>query len=254
MRIFILSAGIGSRLWPLTKETPKSLLALEGGECVLQQQISTFTSVPNITGITIITGYRSKQIENFVRGFNMNSQIKVEVCFNPFFKISNNLMSIWMVKEKLLGEDFIITNGDNLYRQEILNDLQLDNPEEGIFLTVNKKEDYDDDDMKVILDQDLVSRVHKGLEISKVGAESVGLTKIVGEKSRKLFYETINNLGYEEEYLNKFWLEIFNRIVECGYPIKTLETKKEYWQELDFHPDLDMMNRLLNKINFKISS
>ncbi|HHJ36507.1 MAG TPA: hypothetical protein ENJ87_12145, partial [Gammaproteobacteria bacterium] len=39
MNLFILAAGKGSRLYPLTKDRPKSLIELTDGTTILERQI-----------------------------------------------------------------------------------------------------------------------------------------------------------------------------------------------------------------------
>ena len=39
MKLFILAAGKGTRLWPLTRNTPKSLIDISDGTTLLERQI-----------------------------------------------------------------------------------------------------------------------------------------------------------------------------------------------------------------------
>ena len=58
--VIILAAGFGSRLLPLTKDKPKSLIEF-GGKTLLERNIEIFKK-HGINEITIITGYKKEKI------------------------------------------------------------------------------------------------------------------------------------------------------------------------------------------------
>ena len=58
MKAIILAAGQSSRLYPLTKETPKCLLELERGTSIIDIQISMIKQL-GIHDIVIVTGFKS---------------------------------------------------------------------------------------------------------------------------------------------------------------------------------------------------
>ena len=67
MKVLILVAGTGSRLWPLTRNTPKSLLDLGRGLTLLETQLDAIKP-SGVTDIVLLTGYRSAQIEAKIQG------------------------------------------------------------------------------------------------------------------------------------------------------------------------------------------
>lgn len=249
MILFILAAGIGSRLFPFTKNTPKSLLELGDGSTLLERQIENALNTSDISEVVVITGYKSEQIEAKILSYQEN--IKITYLYNPFYDISNNFMSLWCTYPFMGNEDFIITNGDNIYTNdvysEILNKIDSDN---GIYLTIDYKDSYDEDDMKVILDKNnYLVRVHKDINSNKINAESVGLAVIKGEKERQIFVNKLISLSKLSDYRNKFWLEIFNSLVSDGVIINTKSIDKNGWREMDFHPDMEIIkNEILNNL------
>lgn len=139
MKLFILAAGKGSRLWPLTKNTPKSLLDLGDGTTLLDRQINTAINSKLFSEIIIIIGYKAKQIEKEIQKYR--DLINITTIFNPFYNISNNLISLWLSHYKMIEDDFIITNGDNLYKQNIFNKIKkyLSTKKETITITISYK-------------------------------------------------------------------------------------------------------------------
>ena len=61
MDALILSAGMGKRLEKLTKNSPKTLLQINGKSMI--QQIIEKLSKNNITNIVIILGYKAEAIK-----------------------------------------------------------------------------------------------------------------------------------------------------------------------------------------------
>ncbi len=245
MKLFILAAGKGERLWPLTKNTPKSLLTFTDGTTILERQIESAIKNDLFDEIIIITGYKSEQIEAKIRDYH--ARIPIKVTYNPFYDVSNNLVSAWTAHHHMLQSDFMLTNGDNIYKNSVFGKIISDNAEM-IQITIDYKDKYDDDDMKVTLgDNGRVTKIGKLIRPENTDAESVGLALVKGEKSRKLFVNKIVELIKNKEYLGKFWLEIFNSLIDDGVFISQTEIDTADWKEVDFHPDVDIMKNIILK-------
>ena len=64
MKTVIIAAGTGSRLWPRTKQMPKTLLPFGQGT-ILSQIISNFTTI-GVTEFVIVVGFGAKQIVEYI--------------------------------------------------------------------------------------------------------------------------------------------------------------------------------------------
>ena len=170
--------------------------------------------------------------------------MRIKTIYNPFYNISNNLISLWLARHEM-DTDFLITNGDNIFPPDVFTDFVGKN-ENGVYLSVSIKDSYDDDDMKVVIRNNIVTKVSKAIKQEKISAESPGLALVHGTKSRELFLENIETLVKDRENINKFWLEVFNVMSRKGIPIHPWEFDgKTKWQEIDFHPDLIKVRKLL---------
>ncbi len=246
MRLFILAAGTGSRLMPLTKNTPKSLLDLGDGTTLLERQLNNAIDSGIIDEIVILTGYKKEQIEAKILEYK--GKIKIKTIYNPFYENSNNLFSLYFAYNLMPQRDFIITNGDNVYVKGIYERINDSIQEEGITITIDYKKEYDEDDMKVtFLEDKLVKKVHKEIPMDKTDAESVGLAIVKGKLSRKLFKKKVVQMIKDEANINKYWLVVFNELVKEGIPINTVEIAESDWREMDFHPDLKDLRELVFK-------
>jgi L-glutamine-phosphate cytidylyltransferase len=245
VKLFILAAGKGDRLWPLTKNTPKSLIDFGDGTTILERQLENALQSKLFSEINIITGYKSEQIEAKIKGYE--SGVPLNTIYNPFYDTTNNLVSLWTAHLAMFDSDFLVTNGDNIYLTDVFSKIQSPKAEV-IQLTIDFKSEYDDDDMKVKFgDNRSVARVHKDIPMAATEAESVGLALVQGEKSRRLFVSKLITLVHDKNYHGRFWLEIFNALIEDGVTISATEIGHDEWQEVDFHPDVDVMKKIIFK-------
>ncbi len=243
-RLFILSAGKGTRLWPLTKDLPKSLVELSDGSCILERQIRTAIDSGVIDEISIITGYMHDKIETFIKKYEQH--IRINTIYNPFYDVSNNLLSLWTAVYPMQERDFMITNGDNIYLSDVFKQV-ISSKEETIQITIDYKNEYDMDDMKVSFEGERITRVHKDIAMEDIKAESVGLCVVQGERSRVLFTNKLVELAKDKSYINRFWLEIFNSLIDVNHHIIDYTTINEKdWQEIDFHPDIEIVKKIFS--------
>ncbi len=237
MKVIILAAGKGERLLPLTKDTPKALLHLWDGSTILGRQIAAIKENPEVKDVAIVLGHHASKVEEKIPEYCSDS-LCIKPLFNPVYDITNNLITLWVARHEMNDEDFIITNGDNLFKPEVLKKL-IHSVGDGIHITINRKEGYSKEDMKVTLDEKRkrIVRVHKEIEPEKIHGESVGIIKVQGAEHRKVFIDALNTLVKNLDYRHKFWLEVFNHLAEKDYHVGYVEISPDDWKEIDFHPD-----------------
>src|SRR3546814_4389099 len=115
MKALILSAGQGSRLLPLTESRPKCLIELSG-RSLLEWQLLALSRA-GIDEVVIVTGFAAEQVEAML-ALHTPSGMRVRTVFNPFYNVSDNLATCWLVREELRGGGMIL-NGDTLIEPEI---------------------------------------------------------------------------------------------------------------------------------------
>jgi len=248
-KIIILAAGKGERIMPLTQNTPKPCLDLGHGKTLFEEQLENIKKSNVIGEVNLVIGYLADQVEAKMCFWRQNGT-KINTIYNPFYENSNNLISLWLASNHM-DSDFIITNGDNLFDADVFEALVNNHQgREGIFLAICKGEKYGTDDMKVIIDNDgSLAEVSKSIDAEKANGESVGLVLVAGQKYRDLFKQNLEELARNKEYINKYWLEVFNLMVSKGIPIYTFLIDRLKWQEIDLHPDLENL-----RLKFKNSN
>ena len=239
MRVIILAAGKGERLYPLTKNTPKSLLEIGHGKTVLESQLENIASC-GIRDVTIVTGYKTEQIEAKVKDIDF---LDITICYNPFYATSNNLISAWLAIRET-SENFVLVNGDDIFKRKVLEGL-LKSPND-ITMVIDRKEKYDEDDMKVVTDGELVLKVSKEIPVEEANGESIGMI-LFRRKGRSIIRETLERMVRVEENKKIFYLAALQNIMDKGYPVHFHECSPQDWAEIDFHSDLSFIRRHINR-------
>jgi NDP-sugar pyrophosphorylase family protein len=112
MQVLILCGGVGTRLKPLTEEKPKPLIEILG-KPIIEYQIDFFKR-HGIKDIILCTGYKH---ELFKKKYpNLIHSVEKEA-LGTAGAIKN--------AEKLIKEDFIVTNGDNIFSFNFQKMLQM---------------------------------------------------------------------------------------------------------------------------------
>ena len=230
MKAIILSAGQGKRLLPITKSVPKSAVQING-KPILSWQIQELKKA-NILDVAVITGFGADIIEEII---SKENGMKISTFYNPFFSSSDNLATCWLARDYIFGECIII-NGDTLFEFAILEKLLKRTMLTPITLTTDKKESYDQDDMKIAIKQSRVSRVGKDIPLENVDGESIGIVRLSNEGSL-LFNNEVASMMRKNTGIKQWYLSAINHLAS--------DEKVDYcsinglsWCEVDDQNDL----------------
>jgi len=239
MRAIILSAGQGSRLLPLTADKPKCLIDFNGGS-LLDWQLDML-GANGVDEALVVTGFRDDQIEASLARRERGPV--VTTIFNPFYKVADNLGSLWMAREWLDG-DCLTLNGDTLVSAALVAKV-VGAGIDGITVTIDRKSAYDADDMKVVRDGDGRLRAI-GKRLSEgVNAESIGLIAYRGDGAMR-FRSEIDRAMRTAEGTSVWYLRVVHQLAQRER-IETLDISGEEWGEVDFPEDLDRARKLTAK-------
>jgi len=231
-KAIILSAGQGRRLLPLTESTPKCLLPV-ADKPVLAWQIDALLAV-GIEEITIVAGFQVGLIETLLQQHYANHP-KIKILFNPFFEVADNLASCWIARGVMTG-DFLILNGDTVIEAALIAQV-LNSKPAPITLSVDYKNAYDADDMKVQLDPDgWVKQVSKIIPPHQVDAESIGLIYF-REQGPELFSQAVESALRHPAELKSWYLSIIDALAK-QHLVNSCSVKGFRWCEIDFIEDL----------------
>lgn len=241
-KAIILSAGQGSRLGALTHDRPKCLIDF-GGRTLLDRQLDTLAA-NGVEQAVVVTGFRDDQIEAALdrrRAAGEGPMVRTE--YNPFYKVADNTGSLYMAREHLAG-DTLVWNGDTMVSDALIGRVIRDD-RPGITVTIDRKDVYDADDMKVVAASDgrlqaIGKRLDKG-----VNAESIGLLAF-RKGGAERFRSAVEQAMRTPEGTTIWYLRVIHHLAQQG-DIWTLDIQGEEWGEVDFPDDVERARAMVRE-------
>jgi len=225
----ILSAGQGKRLSPLTDGRPKCLVPI-AGRPILEWQIHALAEA-GVEHISVVTGFCADEVDTMLNTTAV--PIEVETIFNPFYTVADNIGSCWAAKD-MIGEDTLLLNGDTLFEPAIAKRV-LATAKAPISVTVDRKEHYDSDDMKILCEGTRMTAIGKALELP-VDGESIGMIRFQRDGGKR-FINAMRALLRDTETLKRWYLTIIDGLAKDG-GVGLVSIEGLAWAEVDFLRDL----------------
>jgi len=225
MKALITSAGLGTRLEKI-KHTNKCLLNI-GHKSIIGRSIAALQKY-GINDIYVVTGHFAEKVEKEVQG-------KATCVFNPFYKVSGIVVSIWCAKSFLYNKNFIFLTGDILYDPELIE--KILKSKRDIIIPIEKKNEYDHEDSKVIVRNKKIVSMGKTLPLSKVSGEFCCIARFNKNGSKYLFNKI--DLFLRKEKLNTHLMDVFNEIIADGVCVTPVNITGIPRIEIDFLKDLE---------------
>jgi len=240
-KAIILSAGQGSRLLPLTAEMPKCMIDCSG-RTLIEWQIRALVA-QGVCEIHVVTGFMTEVVEGELERLAAPG-LTLTAHFNPFYKVADNLGSCWIVRREMEG-DFLILNGDTLVSQPLVARVQQGG-NFPICVTVDVKDQYDSDDMKVERadggSSDRLVHIGKTLSAEQSNAESIGFLAFRGEGAA-LFRGQVEAMMRTPAGVENWYLKVIDQIAETG-KVGTVSIEGMEWGEVDFLNDVEIAEKL----------
>ncbi len=211
MKAIILSAGQGRRLMPLTESVPKCCLMLDG-KALLVHQVESLAA-NGVNEIVVVTGFNHREVEDVVSGINIQGT-SMRTLYNPFYAVSDNLGTSWIAREEM-NTPFLLVNGDTLFEASTLAQLLSSERVYPITLAVDRKGDYDDDDMKISADGEQLKRVGKTLNLDIVNGESIGMM-VFNRVGAEAFVQKVETLMASPDGLARWYLSAIDEMAVAG--------------------------------------
>lgn len=231
MKAIILSAGQGRRLLPLTESMPKCCLQLDG-KTLLEWQIEALAA-NGVKDVVVVTGFGHHVVESVVGHI---TGITVRTLYNPFYALSDNLGTCWVARSEM-HLPFLLINGDTLFEPAVLGRLLRSDRVQPIILATDRKDRYDDDDMKIIADGNRLLRVGKKLEREQVNGESIGMM-VFSHAGAEAFVGKVEQLMGGPDGLARWYLSAIDELARAGL-VGMCSIHGLGWCEVDDLDDLE---------------
>ena len=217
MNAIILSAGMGTRLRPLTNDRPKCLVAVNGVPMV-ERQIQ-FLKEKGIDDITLISGYKAESLEY------LKDRYGVDIVFNDRYDTCNNINSLYIVKERF--RDTYVLEGDVYMDKNVL----LSEVSQSTYFARKKK--YENEWGLEVDENNRLMKINIG---AGDGFLMSGISYWKKEDCQKIISH-MEEVYATKDYTNLYWdnmvldiypdLDIHVREIEGIYEIDTPEELKE---------------------------
>ncbi len=222
IKAIITAAGEGSRMYPLAQDIPKCMLPFHN-ETILGRQIRILRSC-GILDITVVVGFRKEVIID-----KFGDEVSIE--YNPQYKTTNSLFSLWVVRS-ILTDDMLILNADGVFDEKPIRALIAD--KHIYVIGVDNKNEIKGDARKVRVMHNLVVVSSHILPIWLTCGEVAGMAKIKKEGIRE-FRKSMFQMDKRDSKV--YWPDTFNHLINQGFkvhyilvdtPWMNINTKEDY--------------------------
>jgi choline kinase len=238
MKTVILAAGIASRLRPLTDHIPKCLLTV-GGKSILELTIENLL-VTNNSEIIIVTGYLEHRIREFMTA--RFPWLDITYIHNSLYASTNNIYSLWLTKDDVLGDDMMMMDSDIVFDKQILIKLLSSGYKNCLAL---KRHNVHDEEIKVKTDSTgRVIEISKEVKPAEAAGESIGI-ELFGRETLTELYRILDKKVVTENKVNEFYETAFQELADNNSDIFIVDTTEFFCMEIDTGEDLKTAGELI---------
>lgn len=233
----ILVAGIGSRLRPITDTKPKALAPV-GDETILGRAVRLLLDF-GISRLILATGYR----EDAVRASLAGLASEVVYCPNPRYDTTQNSVSLALCREAVGGRSFFKLDGDVVFDPELLQRIAA--PSAELVAGVDSSRKLDAEAMKVVVEGRVIRRFGKDVPLAQSHGESIGIERIDGSASNKVFSAIDERVS--AGITNLYYEDVYSQMIERGQlSAEVADVSGLRWTEVDTFEDLETARRLFS--------
>ncbi|MCW3488833.1 NTP transferase domain-containing protein [Dethiobacter alkaliphilus] len=245
--LIVLLAGEGRRLRPLTNDRPKGLLNCNDGTTIFSHLIRAVADYNWNVNVIPVIGHCWSKVHEEIN--SMTSLVNFNCVNNPFYATAGPLVSLWLGVMQAKSERVIIANGDTLIRSSLVKEIvpwMYDKgiqSESEIGICVSHTDEFEEDDMKILLDEKGVFKEAGKEIVPRTGVlKSAGVICLRNDSSKNDFRNKLDGLLMNEAFLKKnyHWHKLLNVLSESFY-VDLIRVDKNSWHEVDTIVDLKSM-------------
>ncbi|MCI9281076.1 MAG: NTP transferase domain-containing protein [Bacilli bacterium] len=223
-RAIFIAAGFGSRLVPITLNTPKPLVKVHGKRMI--ETLLDAVVKAEIEEIIIVRGYLGEQFEVLLHKYP-----NIKFVNNSLYNEANNISSAYIVRDKMenayvLESDLVLSNENLIRKYEYTSNF--------LGIPVDVTDDWCVESKNGIITKEKIggTNCHQMIGISFYNSED-------GKKLKNDIADVFNSPGGKEKY----WEQV--QLVERknNYKIAVRECKKEDIIEIDTFNELKKIDK-----------
>jgi len=233
MKVLILAAGTSSRLKPLTKLVPKTLLPLSDDQTMIDYILNNCYQ-NNLKDFYFVTGHGHEQVKKHIANFSREKKdVSCKLIYNTEYGSKGNIYSFYLA-QKAISDDYILIHSDVIFHPEILRDV-LNYPEKNA-MAVDDVKQLGVEEMKVTLNEKKqIQKIHKALKPEEAHGEHIGVFKISKEVKEKLLAAIEETLVENDQV---YYEDSIQKLINQNIPFYPVSTKGRPCMEIDTHEDL----------------
>lgn len=226
-KAIFMAAGFGSRMVPVTLNTPKPLIMVHGKKII--ETLLDAVLEAGINEIVIVRGYLSEQFDVLLKKYPMIKFIE-----NPIYNEANNISSAYLVKD-LLANAYMLESDLVLYNKEIIRKYEYSSNYTGMKVDVT-------DDWCFETKKDIITKV-------KVGGKDVhhmfGISYWSREDAKQMS-EDIDKVFHSPGGKERYWDEVPLKDCIDHYSIRIRPVNKGDVVEIDTFNELKQIDPVYN--------
>ena len=247
MKSIILAAGEGKRLRPLTNNIPKCMVEVYG-KPLIKHQIDCLKR-NGIKEINICLGYACDKIS--INGVNNY--------YNYDYSETNMVYTLFCAESELSNEDIIISYGDIIYNDEVLDKIINNDSKIGVVSDKNWFEYWearmknpleDAETFKVDRDGYIIELGKKAYNYNDIEGQYIGLFKIrsdIVSKIKEFYHSLDKSILYDGNDFNNMYMTTFLYLVSKEVAPLSPIFINNGWVEIDQPSDLKYLQYLKTK-------
>ena len=223
-RAIFLAAGFGSRLVPITLNTPKPMV-LVNGKRIIETLLDAVVKA-EIEEIYIVTGYLSEQFEILKKKYP-----QIKFIENNMYNEANNISSAYLVRN-LIKNAYVLESDLYLYNPKLIRKYEYHSNFLGYY--VDRSDDWCIEVKNGIITKEKVGGINC---YQMVGVSYYDEND--GQSIEKDMEEVFNSPGGKEKY----WEQVILDICKKNYSIYLRECQKEDIIEIDTFNELKAIDK-----------
>lgn len=246
LKVIVLCAGIGERLRPLTYDTNKSLLEINGKPLIVHWLDALVDSGCNPDKVYIVIGHYGYKFRKLLgkeyRG------MKIGYLVNPLYKITGAAQSLYIAFDILWRHECLVLEGDHYMTPELMH-LLMSSEYENCCLVDSNLSRLDLDEEVVVYGR---SEHIQRFKWMPPYPENIGNGEMIGEaltifrlnkNASAMLALLLEQYLLEEGAAKREIVEPFNRLLDM-HDMQYISTEGKKWVEIDFQSDLDKARKM----------
>jgi choline kinase len=230
----ILAAGRGSRLDPLTRELPKTLLPIADGRTILDLILANLADI-GVQHVAIVVGHQLEKLTSSRTAFANRYRLSIELIPNAHLEW-NNAYSL-MLAGSYFDDEFVLVNADTLHMPTVERALVESDRAGSVVLAIDFSQTLDGEAMKVVVGADQrVEMISKALHPTTSHGEYIGVALFRPDAADHIATALEETMTVDP---TRYYEDALQLAISKGLVVTACDIGSDAWVEVDDHRDLE---------------